>query len=92
MLTLPPEMRSGAPLLSEDERSHMDRVVDSLTRCFEGSIPRDVVEQSVDDSLAEFHDARITVHLPVLVERFAKRRLEALAEQSVPVAVSRNGR
>jgi hypothetical protein len=91
MLTVP-EMRSGVPQLTDDERSHMDRVVDSLTRCFEGSIPRDVVERSVDDSLAEFHDARITVHLPVLVERFAKRRLEAMVEQTEPVGVSRSGR
>jgi hypothetical protein len=85
-------MRPGAPQLSEDERTHMDRVVDSLARCFEGSVSRDVVERSVDDSLAEFHDARITVHLPVLVERSAKRRLEALVDESEPVAVSRTGR
>jgi hypothetical protein len=84
-------MRPVAPQLSEDERSHLDRVVDSLARCFEG-VSRDVVERSVDDSLAEFHDARITVHLPVLVERVAKRRLEALVEEDSPVAVSRTGR
>lgn len=96
MLTVPSEMRPGAPQLSEDESSHMDRVVDSLVQCFEGSVSRDVVEQSVDDSLAEFHDARVTVHLPVLVERFAKRRLEALVDESEPEsepeAVSRTGR
>jgi hypothetical protein len=85
-------MRVAGPLLSEDERTHLARVVDSLALCFEGSVSREVVERSVDESLAEFEDARITVHLPVLVERLAKRRLEALAEQAEPVSVSRTGR
>jgi hypothetical protein len=85
-------MRVAGPQLSEEERSHLDGVVDTLARCFEGRVSREIVERSVDDSLAEFHDARITVHLPVLVERDAKRRLEALVDQSAPVAVSRTGR
>ena len=85
-------MRVAGPQLSEDERSHLDGVVDTLARCFEGRVSRKIVERSVHDSLARFQDARITVHLPVLVERHAKRRLAALVEQNTPVAVSRTGR
>jgi hypothetical protein len=85
-------MRVPGLQLSEEERSHLDGVVDTLARCFEGRVSRETVERSVDDSLAEFHDARVTVHLPVLVERYAKRRLEALVEETEPVAVSRTDR
>lgn len=85
-------MRVAGPQLSEEERSHLDGVVDTLARCFEGRASREIVERSVDDSLAEFQNARITVHLPVLVERIAKRRLEALVEDDSPAAVSRTGR
>jgi hypothetical protein len=85
-------MRVAGPQLSEEERSHLDGVVDALARCFEGRASRETVERSVDDSLAEFHDARITLHLPVLVERYAKRRLEALVGETEQVAVSRSDR
>jgi Protein of unknown function (DUF3562) len=62
------------PPLTDQERDHLARVVDTLARRFQDT-PRDTVQQYVDESLARFRDARITVHLPVLVERAARERL-----------------
>jgi arsenate reductase (thioredoxin) len=66
--------------LSAEDRHHLTVVVEALARRFEGTFSRETVGRFVDDSLARFEDARITMHLPVLVERFARQRLEALAQ------------
>jgi arsenate reductase len=75
--------------LSAEDRHHLTVVVDALARRFEGTFSRETVERYVDDSLALFEDARITMHLPVLVERFAGQRLEASLR--IPTEVSRTG-
>jgi hypothetical protein len=64
--------------LNAEDRHHLTVVVDELARRFEGTFSRETVQQFVDDALARFQDARITMHLPVLVERFARQGLEAL--------------
>jgi arsenate reductase len=66
--------------LNPEDRHHLTVVVDALARRFEGTFSRETVQRFVDDSLARFRDARITMHLPVLVERFARQRLEALGQ------------
>jgi arsenate reductase len=66
--------------LNAEDRHHLSGVVDALARRFEGTFSRQTVQRFVDDSLARFRDARITMHLPVLVERFARQRLEALGQ------------
>lgn len=76
--------------LSAEDRHHLTVVVDALARRFEDTFSRETVQRFVDDALARFQDARITMHLPVLVERFAGQRLEASLR--LPTEVSRTGR
>jgi hypothetical protein len=82
--------------LTAEDRHHLTGVVDALARRFEGRFSRETVERFVNDSLARFENARITMHLPVLAERVARRRLEALVEEEpldrLRSAVSRTGR
>lgn len=66
--------------LNAEDRHHVTVVVDELARRFEGTFSRETVQRFVDDALARFQDARITMHLPVLVERFARQGLEALGQ------------
>jgi arsenate reductase (thioredoxin) len=86
----------GLQLTAED-RHHLTGVIDALAKRFEGTFSRATVERFVNDSLARFENARITMHLPVLAERLARRRLEALgrAEGAVvdpnPEVMSRSG-
>jgi hypothetical protein len=68
------------PQLSEEDRRHLAAVVDGLTRRFEGTASRETVERLVDDSLARFGNARITMHVPVLVERLTCQRLKASSQ------------
>jgi arsenate reductase (thioredoxin) len=74
------------PALTEEERRHLDGAVDALARRYEGLLSRETVERCVDESLASFRDARITVHLPVLVERVARQRLQALTGRELASA------
>ena len=55
------------------------RVVDRLSMQFAGVFSHEAIARLVDESLGEWGDARITVHLPTLVERFTKERLRAVA-------------
>jgi hypothetical protein len=68
----------NGPALNEEEQRHLAGAVDALARRYEGALPRETVERYVDESLSHFRDARITVHLPVLVERVARQRLREL--------------
>jgi hypothetical protein len=84
------------PQLNDEDRRHLAAVVDGLARRFEGTHSRETVERLVDDSLARFGNARITMHVPVLVERFACRRLKAGTqtepESQAVATLSRSGR
>jgi arsenate reductase len=54
-------------------------VVDRLAARFAGVFSRETIARSVEESLDGWADARVTVHLPTLVERFARERLRAAA-------------
>ena len=52
-------------------------VVERLSMEFAGVFSHETIGRFVDESLAEWADARITVHLPTLIERFTRERLRA---------------
>jgi arsenate reductase len=58
------------------------RVVDRLAGECAGVLSRQTVERYVDDCLGQplFRAGRITAYIPVLVERFARDRLRAVAQ------------
>jgi arsenate reductase len=66
--------------VSPELRSHLAAVVVALSRHFRGTFSRETIERYVEDTLARWSEARITEHLPILVERFARERLTALGQ------------
>ena len=47
---------------------------------FAGTFSVETVRRYVDDSRARWADARVTTYLPIMIERFARQRLRALAK------------
>lgn len=61
-------------------RPHLEAVIDRLAKEFDGLFSRETIGRYVDESLGNWPDPAITTYIPILVERFAKIRLEALAQ------------
>jgi arsenate reductase (thioredoxin) len=57
-------------------------VIDRLTGEFAGVLGRPTIERYVNDCLTQplFQGGRITTYVPLLVERFARDRLRAVAQ------------
>ncbi|HVL04279.1 MAG TPA: arsenate reductase ArsC [Acidimicrobiales bacterium] len=51
-----------------------------LAEDFTGTFSAETVRGYVDDSRARWVDARVTTYLPIMIERFARQRLKALAK------------
>lgn len=66
--------------MSPELRAHLSAVVLALARLFAGTFSKETIDRYVQDTLARWSDARVTDHLPILVERFARERLTALAQ------------
>ena len=56
------------------------RAADRLGSAFVGVFSKETVERCLRESLEALGGARITMHLPVLAERFARERLTAAAQ------------
>jgi len=52
---------------------------DHLLLEFSKMIPRETIEQVVEETSADFRDARVRTFVPILVERNAGERLKAYA-------------
>jgi protein-tyrosine-phosphatase len=66
--------------LTLELRQHLGTVVEALSRQFTGVFSRETIKGYVDDTLERWPNPKITAHIPVLVERFARDRLRALAQ------------
>ncbi len=66
------------------DRDWLDKAVaQACTRLaddFAGTFSVETVRRYVDDSRARWADARVTTYLPIMIERFARQRLRALAK------------
>jgi protein-tyrosine-phosphatase len=51
-----------------------------LAREFAGTFSPETVKNYVQDSRGRWADARVTTYLPIMIERFARQRLRALAK------------
>ncbi len=69
-----------ATQLDEATREHIQRSVDLLAQEFEGIFSRETIDAYVEESLDQFSDARFQDFVPLLVERFSRERLRALAQ------------
>jgi arsenate reductase (thioredoxin) len=61
-------------------RLHIQRSVDVLAQEFTGVFSRETIDAYVEESLDRFSEARLDDFVPLLVERFARERLRALAQ------------
>jgi arsenate reductase len=67
-------------VLDPATRRHLDKQLDDLAREFSGVFSRETVERFVEESLAALRRARFADFVPLLVHRFARERLRALAQ------------
>src|SRR5688572_10197003 len=83
MDTLRPHRRKERQMAVEIDsatRGHLDRGIDSLSDEFSGVFSRETIGRYVDESLDGLSAARLDDFVPLLVHRFARERLRALAQ------------
>ncbi len=61
-------------------KGHIDRSLDVLAAEFEGIFSRETIERYVDESTDEFAGSKVQEFVPIMVERFTRQRLRALAQ------------
>ena len=66
--------------VDEATRGHLERGIESLSDEFSGVFSRETIERYVHESLDGLSGARLADFLPLLVHRFARERLRALAQ------------
>jgi protein-tyrosine-phosphatase len=70
-------MSSGLP---PEVAGHLEGTIDRLTREFTGIFARQTIARYVGESMARWQGAKVTAHIPILAERFARERLRALGQ------------
>ncbi|MDQ3306136.1 MAG: arsenate reductase ArsC [Actinomycetota bacterium] len=70
--------------MSEESNDWLDKAVDGvstrLSQEFTGTFAPETVKRYVGDSRGRWTEARVTTYLPIMIERFARQRLRALAK------------
>lgn len=69
-----------APTLDPVTQHHVDQAADRLADEFTGVFSQETIARYLADSLERLEGARINVFVPVLAHRFARERLNALAQ------------
>lgn len=67
-------------------QAHLDRGVEGLVDDFRGVFSRETIERYVQESLESLPAARFSDFVPVLVHRFSRERLKALAQAEGMIA------
>ena len=67
-------------------RGHLERGIDALREQFAGTFSPETIERYMVESLEELPAARFKRFVPLLVHRFARERLQALAQAEGKVA------
>ncbi len=67
-------------MLDPVTRSHVEKAADALQSEFAGTFSRETIARYVAESVDLLDDSTINAFVPVLVHRFARERLEALAQ------------
>ena len=66
--------------LDQATKGHIERSLDVLAEEFSGIFSRETIDAYVEQSLDELADARLPDFIPLMVERFSRQRLRALAQ------------
>ena len=61
-------------------KGHIQRSLDVLAHEFDGVFSRETIERYVAESKDQFADARVAEFVPIMVERFTRQRLRAVAQ------------
>ena len=70
----------GLDVLDPVTRQHVERASEALQREFAGIFSRETIARYIVESSELLGDAKVNVFVPVLVHRFARERLKALAQ------------
>ena len=76
----------GLDVLDPVTRQHVERAAEALQREFDGVFSQETIALYIAESAELLGDARVNVFVPVLVHRFARERLRALAQAEGMVA------
>ena len=76
----------GLDVLDPVTRQHVERAAEALQREFDGVFSQETIARYIAESAELLGDARVNVFVPVLVHRFARERLRALAQAEGVVA------
>jgi arsenate reductase len=66
--------------LDQATRAHIQRSIEVLSEDFAGIFSRETINAYVEESIDQFSDARVGEFVPLMVERFSRQRLRALAQ------------
>jgi arsenate reductase len=79
-----PDLNEPGSMLSDEQRLQVRQSAGRLAREFDGTFSAESIERYILDSQAKLESrARISTWLPVLIERFTRDRLRALARLEV---------
>lgn len=70
---------SGLDVLDPLTRRHVENAAEALQEEFSGIFSRETIARYIAESAHQLGKSKITVFVPILVERFARERLMALA-------------
>jgi arsenate reductase (thioredoxin) len=76
----------GLEVLDPVTRQHVERAAEALQREFDGVFSQETIARYIAESAELLGDAKVNVFVPVLVHRFARERLKALAQAEGMVA------
>ena len=71
---------SGLDILDPLTRRHVENAAEALQGEFAGIFSRETIARYIAESAEQLGQSKITVFVPILVERFARERLMALAQ------------
>ena len=71
---------NGLDVLDPLTRRHVENAAEALQEEFSGIFSRETIARYIAESADQLGNSKITVFVPILVERFARERLVALAQ------------
>jgi arsenate reductase (thioredoxin) len=71
---------SGLDILDPVTRRHVENAAEALQEEFAGILARETIARYIAESTEQLGESKITVFVPILVERFARERLVAFAQ------------
>jgi len=71
---------TGLEILDPVTRRHVENAAEALQQEFAGVFSRETIARYIAESADQLGQSKITVFVPILVERFARERLRALGQ------------